>query len=335
MKPSAKNTKRRTANRPLYLGCPWGEPLDDKGSLTVRRVCWELEVSGAMPDLNSEAHRFDLVLQYSNTRQARPTGTERTGKDGPHVRFANANDDDKLIEFVRSFGPVVCKSFRRLRAMNSEDKETIYDERPIRILQRARQDLKELKSEQQIYKAALNLILELAKEESEYVPKSANQWIAEIACGISNWPLQWRREKKQRGESPLWRAPRESIQRITVIGNTGRDLILPPQVDARIVLCELLNIFPSLAFPNRLEMYSYIQFGIRPLLYGILRREFLQPRDVSVCANTQCREFFEVERAGQRFCDDDCSRRQRQREYWQVRGKTARRERLAAPKQRS
>jgi len=214
--------------------------------------------------------------------------------------------------------------------VSSGGKETIHGQRPIQILQTARQDLLELKSEQLIYKAALNLLLELAKKESEYAPKSANQWIAEIARGISNWPRQWSREKKQRGKNPLWRAPRESIQRIAALGSMRRDAILPPQVDARVVLCELLNMFPSLAFPNRLEMYSYIQFGVRPLLYGILRREFLQPRDVAVCANIQCREFFEIERAGQRFCNGECSQRQRQREYWQSRGKRARKKRLAA-----
>jgi hypothetical protein len=277
-----------------------------------------------MPDLSSEAHLFDPILQYSNARQARPTRVAKTGKDGPHIRFANANNDDKLIDFVRSFGPVVCKSLKTLHVMSSGD------ERPVRILQRARQDLQELKSEQQIYQAALNLIRELADEESEYVPENANQWIAEIARGISDWPLQWKREKKQRGVNPLWRAPRESIQRIVAIGKTSRAAISLPKVDARIVLCELINMFPSLAFPNRLEMYSYIRFGIRPLLFGILRREFLQPRDVGVCANTQCREFFEVERTGQRFCDDKCSRSQRQREYWQAGGKTVRRKRLAA-----
>jgi hypothetical protein len=110
--------------------------------------------------------------------------------------------------------------------------------------------------------------------------------------------------------------------------------VLPPQLDARIVLCELVNVFPLRAFPNPAEMHSYIRFGIRPLLYNILRREFLQPRDVAVCANTHCRAFFEVERADQRFCDPVCSRQHRQREYWKDCGKTARRKRLGAQSKR-
>jgi hypothetical protein len=60
------------------------------------------------------------------------------------------------------------------------------------------------------------------------------------------------------------------------------------------------------------------------LLYSILRQELLYPRDIAACANTQCREFFEIERAGQRFCCDACSLHQRQREYWQNRGRKLR-----------
>jgi hypothetical protein len=56
-----------------------------------------------------------------------------------------------------------------------------------------------------------------------------------------------------------------------------------------------------MVFPNRLEMHGSIKYGIRPLLYSILRRQFLAPRDFAACANTQCRDFFNLERAGQRF----------------------------------
>jgi hypothetical protein len=75
-----------------------------------------------------------------------------------------------------------------------------------------------------------------------------------------------------------------------------------------------------------------IRFGIRPLLYSLLRREFLYPRGLKVCANIMCRNLFEVERAGQQFCDELCSRRERQRQYWQNQGKAAREARLTRSK---
>ena len=195
---------------------------------------------------------------------------------------------------------------------------------------RVHQDLQELRSEQRIYKAALGLVAALANEEHPFNFDSAKEQMAEIARGIRKWPRQWNREKRERGEKPLWRVHADSIQRIAALAKSGPDRLLPPQVGARIVLCELVNVFRPIAFPNPAEMHSYLRFGIRPLLYNIVRREFLQPRDVEVCANTQCRDFFEVERVGQRFCDEVCSRQHRQREYWKDRGKTARRERLTA-----
>jgi hypothetical protein len=102
----------------------------------------------------------------------------------------------------------------------------------------------------------------------------------------------------------------------------------PPTLDGRIVLCELVNSFRATVFPNPLEMHSSIKYGIRPLLYALLRRQFINPRDFSACANTQCRNFFNIERSGQRFCSDDCSTHQRQRTYWAKRGKKLRKKRL-------
>jgi hypothetical protein len=58
--------------------------------------------------------------------------------------------------------------------------------------------------------------------------------------------------------------------------------------------------------------------------YSILRREFLQPRNIGVCVNTRCRDFFEIDLTGQRSCDDIRSRQQRQRDYSQVQGKARR-----------
>ncbi|MGB9408725.1 MAG: hypothetical protein WCA89_14395 [Terracidiphilus sp.] len=326
---SAKNTSIQMSDLPLHIGYQWGEPPNGESSLHVNRVGEELEIKAAMPEYLSESRSCDLVQQYENARKDRSVGKQRTGKDSPHIRFANADSDDELIDFVRSFGPVVSKSWKMLPLATPFGPRRSADESAVQVLMRVRQNLQELRSEQRIYKAALGLLVELAKKPAEFDVDRAKQQMAEIARDIQDWPRQWNREKMERGEKPLWRVRGDSIRRVAALAKSGPDLLLPPQVDARIVLCELVNVFPSLAFPNHTEMHSYIRFGIRPLLYSLLRREFLHPRDVAICANTQCRDFFEVERAGQRYCNDQCSLSQRQREYWQVRGKTARRERLA------
>ena len=327
MKRSAKKFSSKVSDQPLYIGYQWGEPPDGKDYLLVNRVRKELEITAAMPEYSSENRPCDLILQYEIARKNQSIGKQRTGKGSPHIRFANATSDDDLIDFVRSFGPVVSKSWKMLPFQPPPGPST--SDPP--FLMRAHQDLQELRIEQQIYKAALGLVAELTRDEPEYDIDAAKQRMAEIARGIRDWPRQWIREKKARGDNPLWRIRADSIRRIEALSRLRRNSLLPPELDARIVICELVNVFPSLAFPNPAEMHAYIQFGIRPILYSVLRREFLQPRDFSVCANTHCRAFFEVERAGQQYCNDLCSRHQRQREYWQLRGKTARRNRLAAP----
>jgi hypothetical protein len=69
--------------------------------------------------------------------------------------------------------------------------------------------------------------------------------------------------------------------------------------------------------------------GILPQLLSMLRQDCLGQRHVSVCARPECGALFYVHRYRQRFCSEDCSRRQRQREYYVRKGKQVRRQRLA------
>jgi hypothetical protein len=197
---------------------------------------------------------------------------------------------------------------------------------PDALLLIARQDMQELRNERVIYSAALALVMELSGPNFDVMV--AQHLIGEIAAHIGDWPRQWQREQSQSKGEPFWRLSAESLERIQHLASCRPDELLRPTLDARIVVCELLNVFRSTVFPNPLEMHSNIKYGVRPLLYSILRREFLHPRDLGVCANTQCREFFEIERAGQQFCTPECSLRQRQREYWAKRGKRLRKKRL-------
>ena len=325
-----KNRPKKKGGQPFHLGYQWGDPVDGDDHLIVERVGTELRITAAMPDYQSENRPCDLMRQYSEARKNRSIGKQRTGKNSPQIQFANASGDDELIEFVRKFGPVVCTTSKMLTATASTKPLKTANDETVELLLKARQNLEELRKEQKIYRAALSLNWELAKEDIEYDHDHAQKQVTEIALGVQNWLRQWQREKKVRGKDPLWKIREESVQRIKALAQSRRDVLLPPQVDARIAICEILNAFPSFAFPNPLEMHSYLLFGIRPLLYSVLRREFLQPREIDVCANSFCREFFEIERAGQRFCDEICSRQQRQREYWQANGKTLRRKRLKA-----
>jgi hypothetical protein len=316
--------------RKRYASFQWAGPPTGSSKLEVERRENDLVVRGLFPPAReSEAPPLDLISHYETARKNRPPTKQRCGKNSPHIRFANATTDAELIEFVRSYGPVVAKSLK------------FEMEPPFSMI--AIQDLQELRKERVIYKAALALVLELRR--SSFDCELAERQIAGIASDICNWPHQWQRECSQRKHQPCWRLSQEALTRIQKLAYEGppestgpignrrraksRDTIeLPPDLDGRIVLCELLNSFPSIVFPNVGEAHSSIWYGIRPLLYSILRREFIYPHNTEVCANDRCGDFFEVERSGQRYCNDICSQQQRQREYWSRKGKKLRRKRL-------
>lgn len=402
----------------IHPGFQWAEPLKGK-ELSVDCIGSELQIIGLVPTYQAEGSPCDLIRQYEISPRQVPIGQQRTGMQSPEVCFANADSDEKLIAFVRRFGPVVAKDIKDTRLI--PDEELLEPRLPGRLI--AQQDMQELRNEQAVFRAALALIMHLDKETHDYVSVqqlmqaidlkmteevkhsklkydfalvrqlmkiitqqlgqanhgnlsvrhrmniiaanireqvdepnyvsaqqlmkfviasikehwhqpiydyfSAQKLIKIIAANIKEWPRQWAREKSMRGFEPAWKLAAASLNRIESLSSNCRDVILPDELTGRIVICELLNSFPSKVFPNPVEMHGGIKFGIRPLLYALLSRQFLNPRGSSICSNSECRNFFNIERAGQQFCSSECSLRHRQRIYWQKQGSKLRRKRTA------
>lgn len=303
----------------LHPGFQWAEPAQKDGDLEVEQVGSDLQITGFFPRCKVADAASDLIRNFEKAPKSAPIGRQRTGKESPDIRFANADSDEKLIAFVRRFGPVVA------RCVNVIPPEESGPRRLMTLV--AHQNMRELRNEHLIYRAALRLIIPLGERNFDY--EITRTLIREISTHIDDWPRQWERELSQRGSEPSWRLSTKSLRRIEQMSSGPADSILPPSLDGRIVICELLNSFRGMVFPSPLEMHSSIEYGIRPLLYSILRRQFMNHRDSAACANTQCRDFFNVERDGQQFCSPECSLRQRQRIYWKKRGKNLRKERMA------
>jgi hypothetical protein len=161
------------------------------------------------------------------------------------------------------------------------------------------------------------------------------------------WPQQWERELQLRTErgyaaQPQWLFRQDNLDHLETYSyyatreNSGdplrEALLMRPTSASHHVICELVNAFAPLVYlwgdaPVEVPHWDLIG-GIRPILYYILRREYLKAGGINICRNTECRDLFEIERLGQEFCSDVCSRLQRQREYWQDRGKKMRKRRL-------
>jgi hypothetical protein len=304
----------------IHPGFQWAEPLQEK-ELHVERTASDLVITGLVPRYDVQDSPSDLIHQFEKTPRQILTGQQGAGTQSPEIAFGNADTDEKLIAFVRRFGPVVARCVEDTRLI--ADKELGEPRRPGRLI--AHQDMQELRNERAIYRAALDLVMQMGEPEFDF--DLGQQAIKIIAAGIEDWPRQWEREKSQRQWVPMWKLSSESLKSIKQLSSARPDPILPPVVGGRIVICELLNSFPSIVFPSLLEMHSNIKYGIRHLLYSILRCQFIYPRSFAACANTQCRNFFNIDRAGQQFCCPDCSIHHRQRVYWEQRGKKLRKKR--------
>jgi hypothetical protein len=256
----------------------------------------------------------------------------RVGTRPPQMRFANADTDENLIAFVKEFGPVVVRNLRYGQTDRGEDPSVMV----------AEQDLNELRAERILYRAALTLILELKKTKPDKA--IVVSCIREVASKVEMWPQQWERERSLRKgsvwEEPGWRFSPAEGELVEVYASSAAEgppadslkRAFSPSSDpinaGHAVLCELVNAF-------RFSVYRWgdrviegpdtdLRYGIRPLLYLILRRVYLEG-GIAVCANDRCRKLFEIDRAGQRFCETRCSLNQRQRDRWAVRGKELRR----------
>lgn len=309
-------------------------------------VCGQdLEVSGVVPVLEEDVYAAPDPLRAYRRAMSRYGGAKRQGKNAPHVQFANAGDVQKQIAFIRRYGPFVvswgCIRERAIKAQGPFD----FDLSESLIV--ARQNLVELEREQLVYRSALALISEL-RHGKEADIGMLRKCISVIVDNIAEWPSQWERERRLRAgdlgyeREPQWTFTEETLRHLELWrweanreGEPLRDAFVGPDPlrAGHLVACELVNAFRPVVYPwghSPVEAPHWdIRAGIRPILYYMMRREYFSAGGLGVCRNSDCRAIFEIERSGQEFCSEECSRLQRQREYWSIRGKKLRQRRLA------
>jgi len=302
----------------------------------------ELEVSAVVPVLRQEYNAAPDALRSYRRAVRRFEGPKRQGKNSPHIEFANADSDQKLIKFVQRFGPVVVSSLR------TEERE-IPPEGPLDFqttltISVARQNLAELRSEHLVYRSALHLVSELQRGKQSEIA-TLRRCVVEIVENVHKWPRQWERELQLRAnqgyaDKPQWLFREDNVEHLQIYlyyatressGDLSEAILMSPIRASHNVICELVNAFAPLVYlwgdgPVEAPHWD-LAGGIRPILYHILRREYLQASGIGICRNTECRDLFEIERFGQEFCSEVCSRLQRQREYWQKVGKKLRQRR--------
>src|SRR5256885_7883212 len=88
----------------VYPPFTWGKDI------TVKAGANELEVSAVVPILQEDWDASPDPLRAYRKAISRYGGTKRQGKNSPHVEFANADNDQKLVRFIGQFGPVIVRS---------------------------------------------------------------------------------------------------------------------------------------------------------------------------------------------------------------------------------
>lgn len=85
---------------------------------------------------------------------------------------------------------------------------------------------------------------------------------------------------------------------------------------AHMLLCDVLNQFPlDLYFQNGVvqQLPSSGPLGIRPLLYFMLREEYLERREIRMCANPNCGRYLVADDPRTTYCHHSCANNDRQR----------------------
>jgi len=111
-----------------------------------------LHVVGVNPFHAVDLDSWDIFEAYRKVPKEWSAG--RTGKRSPHIQFANADTDEKLVAFVEQFGPVVASSVSETRRSPGD----------VRILS-ADQNWEELRNERLLFRSALILLTELERGE--------------------------------------------------------------------------------------------------------------------------------------------------------------------------
>jgi hypothetical protein len=294
-----------------------------------------LSISGRVPFSDSDLESAeDLFVTYLQNRESANKGARN---QSAHLQFANAQTDEDLIDFVKRFGPVSAHDVNLIRASTVGKAHAPFTRDLVTSLQR----LVDLRREQRIYKACLRLVGELSRGEKDVSLGIVRECVSLVVQGISHWQTDWDRESASRRMKkqgpPRWQFGNENyeallqLQAATVSDPVDLAGYIPFRA-AHEVLCGILNAFPTrieilLDRPVEALPYEALLYGVRPLLYLILRHEYLTQVGVGVCANSACSRFFVIERLNQQFCDETCSRRSRQRQYWAQKGSELRAQR--------
>lgn len=210
-----------------------------------------------------------------------------------HIEFANAVSESELLEFVQKHGPLNGRMIAGELfpvAIHPRAFKRVTVEQPIQKLHEA----------QSAIASAARLIATL-KSKKPVTFEAANRLCSLVGkhIGVSD----------------------EGVPDVHKFGLSKKTISLMTKREMSVAadyLCEFLNrVQPKVASAGRnsVELPFYDEGGILPILYYLLRQDFLSDvRTIGVCE--RCRRLFVVMRKGAQFCSPACSQLKRSLDYY-------------------
>jgi len=242
-----------------------------------------LPVAGVAVDADLLAQSVPLASWPENRR-----------KKSPHIEFANASTDAKLIEFCKKWGPF--------------DGSLVGPARIPKLPPRGwniaiKENLQKLRCEQKTFSGMARLVGEVQSNNPN--PERFFQYYAQIC--------------RTPPEKETFFDFAQSMNRGRLLANAAREYV-------QMVVCTLLNNFPPYLYPTaegpvELPPLDLCGGGVKHALYGFLRLEYLQKDRLGLGVCPKCDDVFAKERKGAVFCCQDCSKLYRSLEYYREVGR--------------
>jgi hypothetical protein len=322
---------------------PWAERIQ------VRRSGEKLWVRGKglyYYAVSAEAEqgpgRGNLLADFFRSRRAM---TREQTPQLPHLNFAAASTDDELIEFVKRYGPVW--------ASVPEDRKNPRADSTLVC-----QSLPALRAEQRIFRALVelvgamregrDLIQEACAIEAELVPGESDADLsstrslrtsqrlvrenAEVLAKIRQRATAFAQIIVAEGPPVHEDAPwsvRSSSHLDPLLLQEGNDTVFWGVVLEQLgqVLCEIFNAVETRLYatgPFVQELPTLGPRGVRPLLYYLLRAEYLHGQMLRACQRADCGAMFIPTRRHAKYCSPNCETVERQKRYENKRRKRSR-----------
>jgi len=295
---------------PVY----WADEID------VVKSAESLSISGQklLPP-SSASKRHDVMSGYMYAISGTQAGD---ANKAAHLVFANCTSEEALTKFVQRYGPVLAE------ADSVDVRPPIHEERCLRTEVRAEQRWEVLRREQETVNAALQLVGEIRSDEPDgyAVVRAAKS----LVRGTVYWVDAYNRELKEKRlrpwqDSPSWIWTAKHQGRAQQVANAvgpvdSEDSLDRAKSQAHELLCHILNAFPvrltqSDGIPVELPSED-VSFGVLPVLYFLLRCDYLWNAKVARCALKDCMRWFRVGSHDSPCCSEEHSLRYRQWVYY-------------------